>query len=239
VTQASIRKFTFDNDFDRPKPQAKPEPVVVVEPEPVAPPPPTFSEEEMAAAAAAARKKALAEGVAQGRAEAINQRDKQIGAALTAIGNNLAAIDKETRIGAEALTATAIELGLSIARKLFPELARRHGLAEVEAVVKECLERLKAEPRFLVRVAEEHAEELGQRIDEAAAAQGYEGRISVKADASVKPGDCRIEWAQGGLIRRGVDIWSGIEAALEQGIASMTNAAGASGLERAEDQRGN
>jgi flagellar assembly protein FliH len=226
VTKAVIRKFTFDNDFDRPRPQPKPE-AVVVAPEPVAPPPPTFSEEEMAAAVAAARKKALAEGVAQGRTEAISQRDKQVAGALIAIGNNLGAIEKGTQIGAETLAETSVGLGLSITRKLFPELAKRHGIAEVEAVARECLEKLKTEPRFLVKVSQEHAEELGKRIDEAAAAQGFEGKISVKADTAVKPGDCQIEWAQGGLIRQGADIWSGIELALEQGLASMaTSAAG-------------
>jgi flagellar assembly protein FliH len=226
VTKAVIRKFTFDNDFDQPRPQPKPEPVVA-EPEPVVPPPPTFSEAEMAAAAATARKTALAEGMAQGRVEALSQRDRQAASALAAIGANLATIEKATRIGAETLTETAIELGLSIARKLFPELARRHGVAEVEALVRDSMEKLKAEPRFLVKISEEHAEELGGRIGEAAAAQGFEGKITVKADASVRPGDCQIEWAQGGLIRQGADIWSEIETALEQGLATMaTGAAG-------------
>jgi flagellar assembly protein FliH len=225
---AVIRKFTFDNDFDRPKP--KREPVVVVPQEPVAPPPPTFSEAEMAAAVASARKAALAEGMAQGRTEALNQRDRQVAGALTGVATQLAAIEQSTQIGAEALTETAIELGLSIARKLFPDLAQRHGVAEVEALVRGCLERLKAEPRFLVKVAEEHAEELEQQIGAAAVEQGFEGKISVKADAAVKPGDCQIEWAQGGLIRKGADIWREIETALEQGLATIaTGAAGSTG----------
>jgi flagellar assembly protein FliH len=224
---AVIRKFTFDNDFDRPKP--KPEPVIAVE-EPVVPPPPTFSEAEMAAAVAAARKTALAEGATQGRTEALNQRDRQVAGALTGVATQLAAIEQSTQIGADKLTETAIELGLSITRKLFPDLAKRHGVAEVEALIRESMERLKVEPRFLVKVAEEHAEELEKQIGAAAVEQGFEGKISVKADASVKPGDCQVEWAQGGLIRKGADIWREIETALEQGLA--TTATGAAGSTR-------
>ena len=76
---AAIRKFTFDNDFDRPAKPVPAKPEVVAEPPPP-PPPPTFSEAEMAAAVAAARKAAHAEGVAQGRAETVADAEKRIAA---------------------------------------------------------------------------------------------------------------------------------------------------------------
>ncbi len=42
----------------------------------------------------------------------------------------------------------------------------------------------------------------------------------VAADESLKPGDCRIEWSQGGMIRNADEIWKAIEAAMEQALVS-------------------
>ena len=42
----------------------------------------------------------------------------------------------------------------------------------------------------------------------------------VAADESLKAGDCRIEWSQGGMIRSADEIWKAIEAAMEQALIS-------------------
>ena len=39
------------------------------------------------------------------------------------------------------------------------------------------------------------------RLDEIARARGFEGRLVVLAEPDIAPGDCRIEWADGGLSR--------------------------------------
>ena len=97
---AVVRKFTFDNDFDAPKPAAtKAEPDVVVEEElPPPPPAPTFSEEELAAAVAEARKTALAEGLAKGKADATALNERQTAAALNAIAQHFVKIDGTWRV---------------------------------------------------------------------------------------------------------------------------------------------
>ena len=231
-----IRKFTFDNDFDRPKPAPKPEPEpVVVEAPPPPPPPPMFSEEELAASVAEARKSGLAEGTAKGRAEATAQIEKQTANALQAIGNHFAAIDREVQASAGALSETAVELSLAMTRRLFPELARRHGLAEIEGLLGRSLDMLKTEPRFTVRVASDQREALVERIDALAGQRGFEGRVMVVADDALKAGDCRIEWAQGGMIRSAADIWKGIEAAMEQALVSE-NSSGESAAPAAHEK---
>ncbi len=218
---AAIRKFTFDNDFDRPaKPVAKPE--SVAEPPPP-PPPPTFSEAELADAVEAARKAAFAEGIAQGRAETVADTERRIAAGLTTIGSHLGAIDSQVRAVAEGLTQGTVELSLAIARQLFPALMRRGGAGEVEALLVQCLETLRAEPWFTIRVPAEQVEELNERVQSAGADRGYEGRLTVVGDESLKPGDCRIEWAQGGMIRDREQIWSAVEAAIAQALASAGN----------------
>jgi flagellar assembly protein FliH len=177
---AAIRKFTFDNDFDRPKAPAK-DAVVVAAP----PPPPTFSEEELAAAVEAARRQAHAEGVVQGRAEATAQTERQIATALAAIATHMGSIDRGVAATAGGLKETAVELSLAMVRRLFPDLARRSGLGEVEALLGQCMDALKAEPRFAVRVPLDLIDAVKSRVEETAAARGYEGRIAVLGDETV------------------------------------------------------
>jgi|SRR5581483_10919932 len=215
---AAIRKFTFDNDFDRPAKAQAAKPEVVAEPPP--PPPPTFSEQEMADAVAAARKAALAEGIAQGRAETIADAEKRIAAGLNAIGNHLGSIDKQVRAVVEGLRATSVELSMAIVRQLFPALERRNGVAEIEALVVQCLETLRGEPWFTIRVPAEQVDDLIERVQAVGKGRGFEGRLTVLGDDALKLGDCRIEWAQGGMIRDREQIWSAIGTAIEQALAS-------------------
>jgi flagellar assembly protein FliH len=223
---AVVRKFTFDNDFDAPKAAAqKAEPEIVIEDLPPPPqPPPSFSEAELEAAVAEARKAALAEGETKGKADAAAQIERQTAAGLTAIAAHFAKIDGEVQAVAGALRETAIELSLSMVRRLFPEFARRHGLEEVTELLGRCLDTLRTEPRFTLRVASGQAETLRTEVDALARSRGFEGRIVVAADEGLKPGDCRIEWSQGGMIRSADEIWKAIEAAIAQALISNEDA---------------
>jgi flagellar assembly protein FliH len=220
---AAIRKFTFDNDFDAPKAAAvKPAPEVLVEEElpPPPPPAPTFSEEELAAAVAEAKKSALAEGLAKGKADATAQTEKQTASALNAIAQHFAKIDGEVQAVAGQLSEATLELSLAMVRRLFPEFARQHGLEEVKELLGRCLDQLRTEPRFTVKVAADQAETLKGEVEALAQSRGFEGRVVVAAEEGLKPGDCRIEWSQGGMIRSADEIWKAIEAAMEQALIS-------------------
>lgn len=219
---AVVRKFTFDNDFDAPKPAAaKPEPEAMVEEElPPPPPAPTFSEEELAAAVAEAKKTALAEGLAKGKADATAQNERQTAAALNAIAQHFAKIDGEVQTVAGQLSEATLELSVAMVRRLFPEFARQHGLEEVKELLGRCLDQLRTEPRFTVKVAADQVETLNGEVEALAQSRGFEGRIVVAAEESLKPGDCRIEWSQGGMIRSADEIWKAIEAAMEQALIS-------------------
>ena len=220
-TVAVARKFTFDNDFDAPRMAPKPEPEVMIEDLPPPPPPaPTFSEAELEAAVAEARKAALAEGQSKGKADTTAQTERQTAAALTMIGTHFAKIEGEVQAAVDELRETTIAVSLAMVRRLFPEFARQHGLEEVKELLGRCLDTLRTEPRFTVKVASGQAEALQGEVEALAKSRGFEGRIVVAADESLKPGDCRIEWSQGGMIRNADEIWKAIEAAMEQALIS-------------------
>jgi flagellar assembly protein FliH len=126
--------------------------------------------------------------------------------------NGLSAAEAQMRTEAERRSATALERisltlnGLvqkfsAIERKLAPALLAREPLAEIAQLATNCFAELRHVPHIAVRVnAQDHtiAQDLLTKI---AAAQGFEGRLIVMGDDKVAPGDCRLEWADGGVVR--------------------------------------
>jgi flagellar assembly protein FliH len=110
----------------------------------------------------------------------------------------------------------AIETALTIVRKLFPRLAKAHGMAEIEAVVGESLSRLRDEPRVVVRVADSLLDAVNERVKELAAKAGFEGRIVLIAQDDLQAGDIRVEWADGGAERDSGVLWHQIDDIIER-----------------------
>jgi flagellar assembly protein FliH len=119
---------------------------------------------------------------------------EQIGDALDRIARGLAAV--EQRVETE-----AIELAVAVARKLAPELVRREPLGEIAALATECFKQLAACPHVVVRVNDALQETARERLTEVAQRCGFEGRLVVIAEAEIAAGDCKIEWADGGVAR--------------------------------------
>ena len=153
------------------------------------------------AALAAARAAAYAGGFAAAEAEAIAGAQRRSAAALEHIA---AALDRLSQgLGAvEArLEDEAVEIALATARKLAPDLIAREPLAEVAALAAECFTHLVATPHVVVRVNDAHYAEARERLEATAQARGFAGRLVVLAEPEIMPGDCRIEWADGGIRR--------------------------------------
>ncbi len=170
-------------------------------------PPPKFGEEDLERARAeghASGKKIGAQETMQSIEQKISQAMNAVSAQLT--GLSQAQIESHERQGREAL-----EVALTVVRKIFPDLAKRHGLAEVESVVCGCLERLRDEPRIVIRVADAVLDQVQARIGELVARAGFEGKIVYLAQDGLNPGDVRVEWADGGAERDNERLWREIE----------------------------
>ncbi len=224
---AVVRKFLFDNDFGE-APQssvggvqakggastgAKSAPAA-----PPAPPPPMFTEAEMQGACDIARRKGEDAGLARGRTEAVAAFDKQVAAMLSTIAQQTAAIAKSLAAEAQA-AGKSVDLALAIVRKLHPALVERQGLAEIEAVLGQCLESLKQEPRLVAYVHSARLDALQERLAQLSAASGFDGRVVLIGDDAMGESDCRVEWADGGVEREAGRIWRAIEETLARYMA--------------------
>ena len=223
---AVVRKFLFENDFGE-APQSSPggraagaaggarAKGAAGGAGPAVPAPPMFTEAEMQGACDVARRQGEEAGVARGKTEAVAAFDKQVASALSTIAQQTAAIAKG--VAAEAAAAgKSVELAMAIVKKLHPALVARQGLAEIEAVLGQCLESLKQEPRLVAYVHSARLDALQERLGQLSAASGFEGRVVLIGDDEMGESDCRVEWADGGVEREAGRIWRAIENALTQ-----------------------
>ncbi|MEO5373489.1 MAG: FliH/SctL family protein [Alphaproteobacteria bacterium] len=210
---AEIRKFMFDLDFEDPavKFHRHEEPVVAeeeVEAEPEPPPPPTFSEEELATA----RDDAFAAGRAAGLQEAAEDIEHQVALALDAIGSQMAGLTADLDRITEDNAAAAVNLAVAILRKILPAHISAYGFDEIVALVNQCLPHVLDQPRLIVRAHGAYVEPLSARLQQLAAANGFEGRLIMMPSDEYGPADCRVEWTDGGVDRDTTRLWDDIMA---------------------------
>ena len=222
---AQIRKFQFETCFDDPDEIVEEEMVVaVVEEPPPAPPPPAITEAELAAA----RAEAFAAGREAGSQAERASTDRRMADALSVIGAQLATMQEQLSALGEQAQARAVDAGLAVARALVPDLVRRHGLAEVEALLRECLTELLDEPRLVVRVADPMLDDLNDKLPALTSRSGFSGRIILLAEDGMQNGDCRIEWADGGVERNAARVLREIDAVAARLLPSGAGTADAS-----------
>jgi flagellar assembly protein FliH len=193
-------KFLFDTSFEAEDLGGAMQPVRK-------PPPPKFSEQDLERA----RAEGHAAGKEAGTQEAMQSIEQQISQVVNAISAQLSGLSQAQTDSHERQQREALEVALTVVRKVFPRLAERHGLAEVESVVCDCLERLREEPRIVIRVADALLDQVEARIGELVARAGFEGRIVYLAQDDMKPGDVRVEWADGGAERDSKALWRDID----------------------------
>jgi flagellar assembly protein FliH len=211
-----FEKFLFDTSFDTEQ-SAKTKAAAAAQAAVEEPPVPTFSEDELETA----RRAAFAEGQAAGLAEAEASHAKRLALAVEALPPLFAQLAQGIAAEADERRRETLDAALTVVRKLFPQLARSHGLEEAHAVIAQCLERLRDEPRVVIRCADDDLDALRERVEESAAKGGYEGKLVFLADERLAPGDLRVEWADGGAERDQASLWKEIDAVIARTLTPV------------------
>lgn len=162
---------------------------------------PTITMVEHERRRADAESQAYRSGFAAGEAQAQQEAAQRIAGALAVIADGLARLDNALTAIETRLETEAVEVAVAVAAKLAPALIAREPFAEISALATECFHHLVTTPHVTVRVGAGIYETAKEKIEEIAHVRGFEERLAVTPDASLAPGDCRIEWADGGVIR--------------------------------------
>lgn len=118
---------------------------------------------------------------------------EQIDVAIRGIAAGFAGI--EARIETE-----AIDVAVAVARKLCGELVAAEPLTEIAALVGDCFRHLVAAPHLVVRVNDALYDAARDHIERMAKQSGFDGRLVILAEPEIAGGDCKIEWADGGVV---------------------------------------
>lgn len=205
---AAPAKFLFDTDFAAPA--ASRERAV--------------SSAEIAKQVAEAEARAYRDGFAAAQREAKAESDRrtalafeEISIAIRAIASNFGAV--ENRMETE-----AIDVAIAVARKLCNELMAAEPLTEITALVSDCFRHLTSTPHIVVRINDALYDSARARIEELAKRNGFEGRLVILAEPDIATGDCKIEWADGGVTLDRASIEAKIAELVGRYIASRNQA---------------
>jgi flagellar assembly protein FliH len=181
---AAPAKFLFDVDFSAPdKGREK-----------------AATPAEIAQKIADAEARAYRAGYDAAQREAKAESDRRIALAMEEISLSIRGISTLFS-GIEARMETeAVDVAVAVARKLCTELVSREPLGEIMALVSDCFSHLVATPHLVVRINTQLYEAAREKIERLAAQSGFEGRLVILAEPEIASGDCRIEWADGGVV---------------------------------------
>jgi len=205
---AAPAKFLFDMDFSAPD-KARERPATTA---------------EIAQKIAAAEARAYRDGHEAGQRQAKAESDRRTALALEEIGVGIRGIAArfsgiETRMETE-----AVDVAVAVARKLCSELIAGEPLTEFTGLVKDCFSHLVSTPHLVVRINEQLYESARERIERLAKQSGFEGRLVILAEPAIETGDCKIEWADGGVVLERAAIEAKIDELVGRYIASRNQA---------------
>jgi len=207
---AAPAKFLFDMDFSAPD-KARERPATPA---------------EIAQKIATAEARAYRDGFDAAQREAKAESDRRGALALEEIGIAIQTI--ATRFsGIEARMETeAVDVAVAVARKLCSELISGEPLSEITALVSDCFSHLVSTPHLVVRINEQLYEAARERIERLAKRSGFEGRLVILAEPEIDTGDCRIEWADGGVVLER----AAIEAKIDELVGRYMTSRGQAGI---------
>ena len=198
---ASPAKFLFDTDFAAPRERAS-------------------TPAELAQKLAAAEARAYRDGYDAAMREAKVESDRRVALALEQIAVGISGIASGFTGVEVRMETEAVDVAVAVARKLSSELIARQPLEEITALVSDCFAQLVATPHLVVRINDQLYEAAHARIEALAKQSGFAGRLIILAEPEIEAGDCRIEWADGGVVRERAAIDAKVNELVGRYIAS-------------------
>jgi flagellar assembly protein FliH len=196
-------KYLFDLDFSNPSSRGDPATAADVA-------------RKIAEAEARGHRNGVAAGLAQANAESERRTAVAMEHIVTAMGSVAGRFnDVEARMESE-----AVEVAIAVARKLCATLMSQEPLAEAMALVADCMQHLVSTPHLVVRVNDTLYESTKSSVEQIAHRYGFEGRLVILAEPEIAHGDCRIEWADGGIVLDRAATEAKIAELVEQYMAS-------------------
>jgi flagellar assembly protein FliH len=211
--RAAPAKFLFETDF-RSGAESKP----------------SISLDDHGARLKQAEAAAFARGYEQGAAEARAEAEKRSLAMIERIATAMNALDRQLATVEAKLETEAVEVAVAVAKKLAPELLAQEPFAEIAALAIGCFRNLVKCPHVVVRVNDALHETAREKLDEIVRRCSPDTKLVLLAEPEIAPGDCRIEWADGGIDRDSAAVAAAIDEAVARYVDARRSGAGATNV---------
>jgi flagellar assembly protein FliH len=172
------------------------------------------------AAIAEAEARGYANGMNAAEAQARTEAERRTAAALEQITHTLARLSSDLSALERRLSIDAAEVAVAVGLKLAPSLIALEPVREIEQLATSCFNELRNAPHIAVRVNGNVHSQVQEMLTRLAASQGFEGRLIVLGDEAIAAGDCRLEWADGGMVRDSAATTARVQEAVDSYIAS-------------------
>lgn len=188
------KKFLFDlNVFDAPEPEEELD-------EDLPPPPPTFSEEELAVA----KDMAFEQGRQQGQKEQVEAREQYVATSLERIADSFSQLFAAETMREIVFEKEALRLAVAALDLLFPLLNEKLGREEVHNIIQKTLASHRKTKEILIQVPAGMKGEIETLINRLHDEDQEHVAWRVVEIADMSPGNCALEWSDGGAVRDSV-----------------------------------
>jgi flagellar assembly protein FliH len=205
---AAPAKFLFDMDFSAPD-KSRERPATAA---------------EVAQKVAAAEARAYRDGYDAAQREAKVESDRRMALALEEIQIAMQGIVTRFAGVERRMETEAVDVAVAAARKLCGQLIAAEPLGEITGLVSDCFSQLVSTPHLVVRINASLYEAAREKIERQAVQSGFQGRLVILAEPEIATGDCRIEWADGGVVLERAAIEAKINELVGRYMASRDQA---------------
>ena len=232
----SSRKFNFDLDFEMEEERVRLE---LMRQEELAryvadtPAPVQFSEDQLTRA----REESYQLGFDQGLSDARKEIEQNLSEILQHVIFKLDSMLTEENARWETAQRLAIATVIATLKKFWPQLLQQLGAQVVEDTIRQSLELNNAEPRIVVRVHDSVLDAVVNRLPHLKEQEAFAGKVIVLADEHVAIGDCKVEWADGGMERLARTLSMQMDDALNRILAAIPKERPATPTQQPETER--
>ena len=167
-----------------------------------------------AAALQEAEARGHAQGFAEGRRQATAEAEAQLAAAVRRLADSAGTLLSGLAAQQAQAEEEALAFGTALARKLAGTALAAQPLEALLEAARASFQHLRGVPHLVVRVNDRLVEAVEAQVQRMAREHGYEGRLVVMGEPDIAPGDGRIEWADGGIVREQAQIEAAVNGAV-------------------------
>lgn len=176
--------------------------------------------EQLMSKAEQAREESHAQGIQEGRQQALSEIEAATKDAVASLTQAAEALFNQRQKLESSLKQEMVHLSYAIASKLSSALIRSKPTAEVQALIEDCLATAAPEPRLVVRVSETICDQIANELDTMKSATNFTGDIVLIGEPQLDALDCRVEWPDGGSERNHDLVKHEIEDAVQRFVIS-------------------